>query len=60
MHAVANQKDQQLRARHQAEMQRQQAAAQLVNNLVQAITYCETADLDIPANAEFCQPYVKD
>ena len=57
---IANQKDQQLRARHQAEMQRQQAAAQLVNNLVQAITYCETADLDIPANAEFCSPYVKD
>ena len=57
---IANQKDQQMRARHQAEMQRQQAAAQLVNNLVQAITYCESADLSIPANAEFCTPYTKD
>ena len=55
---IAQQKDNIARAARQEEMQRRQQAAGLINNLLAGIAYCETADLNIPANAQFCTDYL--
>ena len=55
---IANQKDMQARAARQAYLQEQAQAANQINGLLQAIQYCETADITIPANAEFCSEYL--
>lgn len=55
---IATARDNAMRAAHQAEMQRQQQAASLINNLIAGIQYCETADLAIPANVNFCKDYL--
>ena len=55
---IANQKDQQLRAARTAYLQEQAQAASQINGLLQAIQYCEAADISIPANAEFCSEYL--
>ena len=55
---IAQQEDAIKRSAHQAEMQRQQQASALINNLIAGIQYCETANLNIPANANFCTEYL--
>lgn len=55
---ITQQKDQIARAARQEALQHKQQAAALINNIMAGIAYCESADLNIPANAQFCTEYL--
>lgn len=56
---IAESKDRNIRANRQAHIQEQNSLAAAVDATIKVVTFCETADLEIPAIAELCKGHTK-